>query len=345
MLHICSFRGLQNLSIGVARRQGYFAAEGLAVELTCTTGSAAQLAGLACGEYQLIQTAPDNVITAATQPAAFGLRAAAAPSVVMVLGGSNGPLSLYARPEVTTWQELRGAVLGVDNLASGFALVLRDLLQRQGLQPGRDCQLTVAGGTDARCDALQRGVIAATMLYLPFDLRAAAGGCVLLARSTDYYAAYASLATAGIQSWLEAHGDLVTRYIAALLRALRWIYDPTQREYVQAMMRDDPALGVGPDLGLIQQAYAAFVAPASGFGRDAPLASAGLRQVIALRAASGDAPAALGEPEDYCDLRWYQLARARLDGDTRLGERQDGRQDGRQGERDETRPAPNSWDR
>jgi ABC-type nitrate/sulfonate/bicarbonate transport system substrate-binding protein len=328
VLRICSFRGLQNVPIGVALRQGYFAAEGLAVELTCTTGSAAQLAGLARGEYQLVQTAPDNIITATTQPANFGLQAATAPSMLMVLGGSNGPLSLYARPEVTTWQELRGDVLGVDNLSSGFALVLRDLLQRQGLQPGRDYQLAAAGGTDARCDALQRGVIAATMLYQPFDLRAAADGCVLLARSTDYYAAYASLATAGIQSWLEAHGDLVTSYIAAVLRALRWIYDPTQREYVQAMMQDDPALGLGPDLGLIQQAYAAFVAPASGFGRDALLDSAGLRQVIALRTASGAAPEALGEPEDYCDLRWYQQARARLDGGAR------------QGGRDETRPAP-----
>ena len=52
-------------------REGYFAARGLVIDLTFTAGSAAQLAGLARGEYDLIQTAPDNVINYATQPAAF----------------------------------------------------------------------------------------------------------------------------------------------------------------------------------------------------------------------------------------------------------------------------------
>src|SRR5262249_12489984 len=175
------------------------------------------------------------------------------------------------RPGVASWQDLRTGALGVDHSSSGFALVLCDLLQRQNLQVGRDYQVRVAGGTDARCEALLRGTIAATMLYLPFDLCAKAGGCVQLARSTDYYAAYASLATAGIQSWVEAHGDVVTRYIAAVLQALRWIYDPAHSEQVQAAICTDPTLGLGLDSVLAQEAYAAFVAPASGFGRDATL--------------------------------------------------------------------------
>ena len=61
-LRVCSFRGLQNLPIYVALLEGYFASEGLAVELSYTTGSAPQLAGLARGAYDLVQTAPDNVI-------------------------------------------------------------------------------------------------------------------------------------------------------------------------------------------------------------------------------------------------------------------------------------------
>src|SRR5690348_5674350 len=110
-LRVSSFKGPQNLPLYVAMRQGYFAARGLAVELIYTTGSAAQLAGLVRGEYQLVQTAPDNVINLDTHPAAFEVDADAGSHVVMVLGGSIGPLGVYARRGVPDAQALRGAAL------------------------------------------------------------------------------------------------------------------------------------------------------------------------------------------------------------------------------------------
>lgn len=307
-LRVSSFRGLQNLPLYVAMREGYFAARGLAVELTFTTGSAAQLAGLARGEYQLAQTAPDNVINLDTQPAVFGLDPATAPRVIMVLGGSVGPLSIYARPGAVSFDDLRGAALGVDNVTSGFALVLRDLLQRQGVLLERDYTFVEAGGTHARCEVLLAGKIAATILYAPFDLRAAEHGCALLASSRDAYTAYASGSTAGTQSWVEAHGETVTRYIEAILQALRWLYDPAHAQDAQALMRAEPSLGVASDL--VPRAFAAFVSPATGFGRDAALDEHGVRQVIALRTAYGPAGVRLGQPEEYCDLQWYRAARA-----------------------------------
>lgn len=309
-LRVNSFKGLQNLPLYVAMREGYFAAHGLEVELSFTTGSAVQLAGLARGDYHLVQTAPDNVINIDTQPTAFGVDPASAPQIVMVLGGSIGPLSVFARPGVTDAQSLRGTTLGVDNPTSGFAIVLRDLLERQGLLLDRDYSLVVAGGTHARCDALLAGTIAATILYSPFDLQAAEHGCTLLTSSNDIYAAYASGSTAGVQSWIDAHAETVTRYIEAVLLALRWLYDPAHAQAAQELMRKEPSLGVAPNL--IARAYAAFVTPGIGFGRDAALDEHGLRQVIALRARFGTPGVRLGQPDEYCDPRWYHAARARL---------------------------------
>jgi ABC-type nitrate/sulfonate/bicarbonate transport system substrate-binding protein len=91
-LKICTFKGLQNLSLYIARQQGFFAAQGLDIEITYTAGSLPQLAGLAREEYQLIQTAPDNVINVDNNPAAFGLDPATAPHIIMLLGGSVGSL-------------------------------------------------------------------------------------------------------------------------------------------------------------------------------------------------------------------------------------------------------------
>src|SRR5487761_701448 len=125
ILRIRSFQGLQNLPIVAAQRLGIFAQAGLRVDLSFTNSSAEQLATLARGEVELIHTAPDNVVNFDTQPAAFGCDPATAPRVKLLLGGSNGPLSVFALPEITRAEELRGRAVGVDNPGSGFALALR----------------------------------------------------------------------------------------------------------------------------------------------------------------------------------------------------------------------------
>lgn len=312
-LRVRSFQGLQNLPIIAAQRRGLFARAGLAVTLSFTNSSAEQLAALARGEVELIHTAPDNVINFDTRPAAFGIDPATAPRVVMLLGGSNGPLSLVVRPEVARIADLRGRVIGVDNPGSGFALVLRDLLARGELTLGQDYTFTVAGGTGARAAALAAGTLAATIVYPPFDLLLAGNGCRALATSTGTYPAYASQALAATREWVEAHSELATRYIGALLAALAWLHTPSERVMVEELLAEEPALGVGGEVSAVQ-AYAAFTDPALGFGRTAALSEAGLAQVIALRARYADgAAASLGQPADYCDLRWYERARVSLE--------------------------------
>ena len=302
-LKICTFKGIQNLPLYVATQQGFFAQEGLGINITYTAGSIPQLVGLVREEYQLIQTAPDNVINVDNNPGAFGLDPATAPRVLMLLGGSVGPLSIFAQSDITTFDQLRGAVLGVDNPNSGFAIVHRDILARNGLLLERDYTFTVAGGTSNRLDALKNGSVAATILYTPYDMLATQAGFNQLATSTDYYPAYASLATAGIQAWIEQYNDEVTSYIAAYLKALRWIYDPGNVNDVQAIMQNEPALGL--DAYLTPYVYAAFVDPKSGFGQDAMLDDAGLQQVIDLRSTYASSPLMDRDWAHYRDLRWY----------------------------------------
>jgi ABC-type nitrate/sulfonate/bicarbonate transport system substrate-binding protein len=302
-LHICTFKGLQNLPLYIARQQGYFATQELDIEITYTAGSLPQLAGLAREVYQLIQTAPDNVINVDNNPAAFGLDPAAAPHVLMLLGGSVGPLSVYAQPDITAVDQLRGTILGVDNPTSGFALVLQDMLARGGLLLERDYGLTVSGGTSSRLDALKSGSVAATILYPPFDMLATQAGFTRLATSTDYYPAYASLATAGLHSWIEQHTDEITSYITAYLQALHWIYNPNHATEVQRIIESEPTLSL--DVSIAPGAYAAFVDPQTGFGINAKLDDAGLQQVIELRATYGSFSRLDRDLAHYRDLRWH----------------------------------------
>jgi ABC-type nitrate/sulfonate/bicarbonate transport system substrate-binding protein len=301
-LKLCSFKGVQNLPIYVAQQQGLFAQHNLQIDITYTTGSIPQLAGLVREEYQLIQTAPDNVFNVDNNPAAFGFDPAAAPHVIMLLGGSVGPLSIFAQRDNTTIDHLQGSVLGVDNPTSGFAIVLRDILARHRLLLEDDYTFTVAGGTSDRLGALKRGIVAATILYAPFDLLASQAGFNRLATSSDYYPAYASLATAGIQTWIEQHSDEVTSYIGAYRKALNWIYDSVHALAVQKVMQHEPSLGL--DASLAPYVYAEFVDPKTGFGQNAMLDEAGLKQVIDLRARYASTLVLERDLAHYRDLRW-----------------------------------------
>ena len=309
-LRVNSFQGLQNLPIVMARRIDAFERAGIEVSLTYANSSAQQLAALASGEYDLIHTAPDNVVNFDTNPAAFGMEQA--PQVVMLMGGSNGPLRVYARPDIPSIERLRGEAVGVDNPGSGFALVLRDLLARGGLELDREYHFVVAGGTAKRAAGLLAGAFAATILYPPFDAQAARAACRVVASSVDTYPAYASQTLAAARPWLEAHGEIAQRYIGALLAALRHVYDPAERGRVEAALREESVLGLG-DLPA-SVAYEAFTDPRHGFGREAPLTPAGLAQVIALRSRYGAPGVTLGVPDAYYDLRWYEAARAAGDG-------------------------------
>jgi hypothetical protein len=95
----------------------------------------------------------------------------------------------------------------------------------------------------------------------------------------------------------------VTSYITAYLKALRWIYHPAHSIDVQAIMQNEPTLGL--DASLTAHVYAAFVDPISGFGQNAMLDDAGLQQVIDLRANYVSSPIIERNLTHYRDLRWY----------------------------------------
>ena len=61
-LRVNVFPGGFNWPIFAAIEMGWFAREGLAVELESTTGSMAQMTGLAADEFEIAMTAFDNVV-------------------------------------------------------------------------------------------------------------------------------------------------------------------------------------------------------------------------------------------------------------------------------------------
>ncbi len=143
-LQVISFDGGWNLPIWAAQRQGFFEANGLAVQLTYTPNSAALITGLFDGKYQIAMASIDNVVAydegqgEATVPDSADLFA--------FLVGDSGLLSVVGGKDIKSVGDLKGKTLSVDAMTNGLAFVLRELVARGGVRES-DVNYVRAGGT------------------------------------------------------------------------------------------------------------------------------------------------------------------------------------------------------
>jgi ABC-type nitrate/sulfonate/bicarbonate transport system substrate-binding protein len=137
-------------ALTVARARELFAADGLDVELLVTPNSTDQMRGLSKGSWQIVSTAFDNVL---------GWSGREGAEIVAIAQVSQGiPLPVYVRPEIKSWDDLRGKKLAVDAVDTAYALVLRRIILEHGLDFDRgDYELVPLGTTGARLESMTRG--------------------------------------------------------------------------------------------------------------------------------------------------------------------------------------------
>lgn len=225
------------LSLVAAEHKGFFAAQGLQVEYTQTPNSTYQIRSLLAGDFDLASTAADNVM-------AYVEREGADLFVFMVadIGLSQ---KLFVRPDIGSYGGLKGKVLGVDALDTGYAYVLRKMLQLNGLGE-EDYALESVGGTPQRLAALRSGRVAGALLGPPVDDEALREGFRLLQPAADYFPVYPGNTSATTRRWAQAHSELLVRYIRGYLAGAEWSADPGNREEAIRLLAADQ--GVPPDV-------------------------------------------------------------------------------------------------
>jgi ABC-type nitrate/sulfonate/bicarbonate transport system substrate-binding protein len=89
----------------------------------------------------------------------------------------NRPLYwLYSRPEIKDIRGLRGKKVSVSGIGSGPDSLFRDLLKRNGIEPGRDVAIIGVGSNPTLLASLQTGSVDASMLSPPFTFLAEDAG-------------------------------------------------------------------------------------------------------------------------------------------------------------------------
>jgi len=160
-ISICAFTGPETSPIQRGQEAGYFADQGLSVRCEATPGSVHQMVGLIDGQSDMAMSAVDNVIAYVEGQGAATPKNRA--DLIVFMGSATDPRPLIARPEITSFADLKGTRIAVDAVATGVSFMLRQLLEDHGLGMG-DYELVPVGGIKARWDAVCSGDCAAGLL-------------------------------------------------------------------------------------------------------------------------------------------------------------------------------------
>ena len=192
-----------NMPAVMARELGFYRQEGFETEIIVMRGSLSVQA-LVAGSVDFTGT-PGATVAAAVQ----GVK------VLVVMAYSNKPLyDLVARPEISSYAELKGKIFGLGSL-TGFAYdIPRLMLSRNGLDPKQDIRMISIGSTADRWTALKTNAVQATLLEPPYIFIAAKEGFHRLGYSGDYYQTLFGALTASEQK-IKAEPDEVSRFIKA----------------------------------------------------------------------------------------------------------------------------------
>jgi ABC-type nitrate/sulfonate/bicarbonate transport system substrate-binding protein len=304
-LRVVAFAGGWNLPLWTAQRQGFFEQQGLSVQLSFTPNSGVLVNGLMNGSFEIGLASIDNLV--AYQEGQGDGPPLVEPDLVAVMGVDDGFLSLVAAPAIKTMADLRHRQLAVDSLNTGFAFVLRELLQQSGIADA-DVLLVRGGATETRFRDLLAGRYDATLLRTPFDILAVERGCNVLA-TAESLGPY--LGTSGMvrRSWARGHEATLLGFMRAYRSAMVWLAEPANRDAAEALL-----VANIPEMtpSLARAAAQRLLDEQGGLLRDLDIDPAALRKVLALRAKYGKPHKSLGDADSYVDLSYRAKALAAI---------------------------------
>lgn len=298
------FAGNSAMPLYVAQDKGYFAREGLTVNVHPTPSSSFQMANLIAGKFHIAGTAVDNLI--AYQEGQGTAKVDRVPDLVAFLGGSSTELPLMAQPSIKSIAELRGRELAIDSLSTGYAFMLRRLLEQNGLGPN-DYTFVAVGGTRERLEALKSGKVAAALITEPFSSQAKNLGFSILGEAVKSLGRYQSGVQIADRAWARANEKAVIGYIRAFISGVEWIYDPANREEAAKILAGRVKI---PEAAA-RQGVLGLVRGQAALEPKAEMDIEGLKSVIAVREQYAEPKKKMGPPEKYYDPSYYRKALAR----------------------------------
>ena len=290
-------RTLFYLPFFVGQKKGFYAGEGLQVELVNIGRSDVQLQALVAGELHFANFNPDGIIV-------FNERGG---NLKAIAGVDNAaPYVLVGGKAYKRIEDLKGAKLGVSSLRGGGTSILLDYLKSKGLLHPRDFTLVViSGGTAARLTALESGAMAAAVLGIPYSDIAIDQGFNRLGDTMEVIPTYQFNAINVNPLWAEKNRANVVKFLKAHIRSIRWIYEQPD----QAAEFFTKELGVNPPYA---RRGVDYFTKNKVFPVDGSVTLEGLKLNLQVLARDGLMKEPLPPPEKYVDLSYLKQAQKEL---------------------------------
>jgi NitT/TauT family transport system substrate-binding protein len=161
---------------------------------------------------------------------------------------------LYARPDVTTLQDLRGKQVAITSRGGIIKTATELTLQRAGMDPEADVTLIATGNLTNSVTSLLSGGVAAAMLGPPATFRAEDEGMRLLLNTADYKLPMMMSGVATTRRWVAANESAARRLIQAIAEGVAFAHreqERTKEIIAQHIQADDP--------GLLERTYNALL--------------------------------------------------------------------------------------
>jgi|SRR5579859_6670040 len=290
-----STRLFQSLPLQIAQQKGMLEKEGLRLEVVMLAGTDQMVAALDDGRVDITSTALPYLVNAVLK---------GSDAVAVVGGPANTISTLVARPEIKTYADLKGQMVGLSLPVDVITIGTRKLLAAQGLQDG-DYKTKELVGTPARAKCLESEDCAAVPLVQPDDLLFRRKGYHLLGNTTEVLPVLQFTVFAARRSWASQHKDELVRFARAMGEADRFMGDPKNRADVIAM----GAVATGADPDIVSQIYDLYYQPYRGvIPKQGEINVPGITVTIELMGASGQLKDPLPPAERFVDLQFLRAA-------------------------------------
>jgi NitT/TauT family transport system substrate-binding protein len=211
----------------VADQKGFFAAEGIRVDMISAGASARSLQQVAAGSAEIGSSSMVDTIR--------GIGAGA--RVKIFLNSlAVGTHSLIAAKTIRTVGDLRGKRVMTGGPGDITNLWWGATARHFGLDPAKDVDLMFSGSTTARLAALAAGAIDATVLSTPQSFQAVQDGFTDLGPVAPYLGEFPMMIWHVNESWARANPTQLAAFIRAHNRAVRYMTDPAHKTEVSEML-------------------------------------------------------------------------------------------------------------
>jgi len=197
-----------------AEKQGFFKSEGIDPKIEVYNAADKILKDIDAGTHQIGITPIENVIAQAYKGGKFRIVAGNA---------QRPPHFIIAQPEIKTFADLKGKLIGVVSMEEGTTFFVKDIAAKGGFSVG-DVKVEAVGGSPARAKLLKERKIDVGLQPYPLSYEAERDGFTNLGPIADLVPDYQFTSVVVDDAWAKDNRPVLQAFLRALKRGTDYMF-------------------------------------------------------------------------------------------------------------------------